>query len=98
MMSAGTSAPWWRRRGGTALAVIVMWAMVAVVGGAAASSASPGKASRATAGVSLIHAAPVPASGRTPGGQIFTGMFSLRDFKTINGVVYAVGRLTGTIG
>ena len=90
------------------LAVGVMWAGLTTVAAAepvlaesrpsAVDDASATSAAKAAKGQQLVTAAPTAVTGVAEDGSVLTSMFTLDRFREKQGVLYAVGRLTGTLG
>jgi hypothetical protein len=99
-----------RRHGKVTVAVFVLCAMVMTL---LAPAASAGTIAEANAGVreqaawaalsvgksdELLTAAPAPVHGSAADGTVLDGLFELKRFDERQGVLYAVGTLTGTLG
>jgi len=63
-----------------------------------AAALAPTAAGKQTSSAALASAAPVAVHGRADDGTDLYGTFQLERFQTHNGVLYAVGDLTGTLG
>jgi hypothetical protein len=94
----------WRARNAVAISVVFagLTAGTAVAEHAsAAAPASPAIQAAATSSkkaVGLVTAAPVPVTGKTADGTALNGVFTLQRFQAQGGVMYAVGKLAGTLG
>jgi len=99
-----------RPHGKVTVAVFVLCAMVMTL---LAPAASAGTIAEANAGVreqaawaalsvgksdELLTAAPAPVHGSAADGTVLDGLFELKRFDERQGVLYAVGTLTGTLG
>ena len=88
-----------RRRGLAVIGVITMWAVLVFGAAAATAKSDAGTTSNARdKGLSLLQAAPVDVTGTAADGTQFAGTFKFKRFVQKRGVVYAMGRLTGTLG
>jgi hypothetical protein len=90
----------WRARNAVAISVIFAGVTAgAVTERATAASASPAAtAATAAKATDMITAAAVPVTGVAEDGSALDSSFQLRRFQAHDGVLYAVGTLTGTLG
>ncbi len=82
------------------VAVPLVFAMLAALLLPATATASPdaGTAADKKPGSGLLQAAPVPVTGMTADGIPLNAEFTLKKFTEKHGVLYAVGKLDGTLG
>ena len=90
------------------LAVGVMWAGLTTVAAAepviadsrpsVVDDASGAKTAKKPNGQAFVTAAPAPVTGVAEDGSALAGVFTLDRFREKQGVLYAAGRITGTLG
>jgi hypothetical protein len=93
-----------RRLGVGTIAITVLTAICAAIMATAVAAGAMTDASEKAAapddrnGAPLASVAPAPVTGVATDGTPFSGTFTLRNFREHQGVLEAVGRLTGTLG